>query len=85
VFNHLADRFDLELFGISIAAHSHLSDCHFAWLKCVWQIRGVSDRGRILAVRPVSNRTTEQAISINATSDIAGLPSGTMVANAKYQ
>jgi hypothetical protein len=38
-----------------------------------------------LAVRPVSNRTTEQVISLNATSDIAGPTSGTMVVNARHQ
>ncbi len=28
-------RFYLELFGISLVAHMHLSDCHFVWLKGV--------------------------------------------------
>jgi hypothetical protein len=33
--NNLSDCFDLELFGISFAAHIHLSGCHFVWLKGV--------------------------------------------------
>jgi hypothetical protein len=31
----LSDRFNLELFGISLLAHNHLSWCHFVWLKGV--------------------------------------------------
>ena len=34
-FNNLPNRFDLELFCISFAAHIHLSYCHFVWLKGV--------------------------------------------------
>ena len=28
----LLNRFDLEFFWITFAAHMHLSDCHFLWL-----------------------------------------------------